>query len=267
MAFFISFAARFYHIPIVHTFHIVTFYNVEQSALRRKSELWLAKKTKPRSVTAPNVYDVEMLQDSGLTQAVLLPNGVDNEQWKTVVGKQSKRNIFVAVGRLEKQKGFTYLIKAASHLAGMRPTQVVIVGEGSQKATLQALIHRLHLEDVVILAGRKTPEEISKLLGKAYAAVFPSLYETTPLTLLEAWASGTPTIATPVGILRDVPVDFEAALIVPLKNERAFAAAMQQCMVDAQLRTKMAMAGYEEVKKYKWPTIARTAEEIYRSAT
>ncbi|HVQ44325.1 MAG TPA: glycosyltransferase family 4 protein [Candidatus Saccharimonadia bacterium] len=82
MAFFVSFAARLYGIPMVHTFHIVTFYDATQSALRRKSELWLARAAHLRSATAPNSYDVAKLQAAGLVQTVLLPNGVDLAFWR-----------------------------------------------------------------------------------------------------------------------------------------------------------------------------------------
>ena len=106
MAFFVSFAARFYHIPVVHTFHIVTFYDPSQSVLRRKSELWLAKKAGLRCATAPNSYDVRMLQKAGLEKTILLPNGVDIS-YLDIGGRASPSETFtfISVGRLEPQKG------------------------------------------------------------------------------------------------------------------------------------------------------------------
>jgi glycosyltransferase involved in cell wall biosynthesis len=269
MAFFASFAARFYGIPILHTFHIVTFYDHTQSALRRKSELWLAKHAKLRRATAPNAHDVQKLQNAGLTQTVLLHNGVDMPFWeKASRRKNSSPFIFLAVGRLEPQKGYEYLIKAALLLSQTTPTafRIVIVGEGSEKTALQNLIHSLCVEDIVSLVGRKNQNEIRALFSGAGAVVNPSLYETTPLTLLEAWAAAVPAIITPVGILRDVPADFNAAYIVPPKNEQALAQAMQTCMSDAPLRSAIAANGNTEVKKYTWPKIAKATEAIYGSA-
>lgn len=267
MAFFVSFASHMYHIPIIHTFHIVTFYDAAQSGLRRKSELWLAKNARPVKVTAPNTYDVEKLQTGGLRQAVLLPNGVDLALWKLYgYVEKNKAATFVAIGRLEDQKGYEYLIKATAILAKTQPLSVIIVGDGSQKIALQELVRNLGVEASVTLVGRKNLEEIRELLGGAHAAVFSSLYETTPLTLLEAWAAGVPVVATSVGILRDTPSYFDAALVVPSKDERALAGAMQCFVRDEPLRMATAAAGAKEAAKYAWPTIAQKLETIYRGA-
>ncbi len=267
LAFFASFAARFYHIPLVHTFHIVTFYDPEQLAIRRKTELWLAKGAHLQAITAPNRYDVEKLRAAGLSQTVLLPNGVDLTFWRKVEHDQkNKLFTFLTIGRLEPQKGYEYLIKAAGLLASTsgEPFQVIIVGEGSQKAVLQKHINDLQLNTVVSLAGGKNPHEVRQLLSKTDAAIFPSLYETTPLTLLEAWAAGVPTIITPVGIVRDAPVNFEAAYIVLLKDEQSLTKAMTRCMSDKSARSSIAASGYLEAKKYAWPVIAQSLEAIYR---
>jgi len=265
MAFFVSFAARWYHIPTIHTFHIVTFYDAAQSVIRRKSELWLARHAKLHRITAPNKYDVKKLRTAGLKQTALLPNGVNLALWQPYgYTEKNKTATFIAYGRLEAQKGYEYLIKAVALLVATQPIQVIIVGEGSQKTKLLQLIDTLHVSENVKLVGRKSPEQIRTFLAQAHAAIFPSLYETTPLTLLETWAAGTPAIATPVGILRDVSTNFDAALVVPLKDEHALAAAMQRYIEDEHLREAVAAAGYDEAEKYAWPHIAQLAERMYR---
>lgn len=270
MAFIVSFAARFYGIAIVHTFHIVTFYDATQHSSRRKTELWFAKKARLRIVTAPNMYDVERLRAAGLEQTQLLSNGVDLEFWrKDLQAKKSSTFEFLAIGRLERQKGYENLIKAAALLADSKPAHkfhVTIVGEGSQETTLRRLIHILDAENIVTLEGRKNPEEVRSLLSWAGAAVFPSLYETTPITLLEAWSVAAPVITTAVGILHNASKDFDAAYIVPLEDERALMQAMSHCMADEHSRLTVAAEGSKEAQKYAWPTIARTAESIYGNA-
>lgn len=268
MAFFVSFAAHYFGIPVVQTFHIVTFYDQNQSLLRRKSELWLAKKSKLHTITAPNIYDVNKLQEAGFRQATLLPNGIDISMWE--INEPVKNDIFtfLAIGRLERQKGYEYLIKAAAILQknNAQTFKIQIVGEGSQEDLLSSLVAILDLEDVVFFCGRKNQPEVHQLLAQSDAAVFPSLFETTPLTLLEAWAACTPVITTPVGIVRDAPPDFDAAYIIPIQNEFALAAAMEQCMKDSNLRTSLSKSGYKEAQKYAWPAVTKTAEAIYGKA-
>jgi glycosyltransferase involved in cell wall biosynthesis len=269
MAFFVSFAARLYHIPIVHTFHIVTFYDKDQPALRRNTELWLAKNAKARKITAPNVYDVKKLQSAGFWRTALLPNGVDIKFWGAkTAAKKNPPFTFLAIGRLEQQKGYDFLIKAAAQFAKTSKASFIvkIVGEGSQKTTLKTLINQLGAQDIVSLVGRKTPEEIRNLFGEADAAVFPSLYETTPVTMLEAWAASVPVIVTSVGILRDAPVDFGAAYIVKPKDEISLMRAMRRCMNDHDMRLQIATKGRAEAERYDWPLVAETAEQIYLGA-
>lgn len=268
MTFFASFAARFYRIPLVHTFHIVTFYDPTQSVVRRKTEIWLAKKAGLRCTTAPNLYDVKKLQAAGLTQTVLLPNGVDTEFWGAIArGNEEHGFTFVTVGRLEQQKGYKYLIKAVALLArtSRQHFHVVIIGEGAQAASLRTLARSLHVENIVTFVGRRTQGEIRTLLQGAGAAIFPSLYETTPITLLEAWAAGVPVIITPVGILHDKPADFQAAYIVPPRNEDALMRTMKRCMAEVKTRLSVAIKGQEEAQKYSWPIVSRRAETIYRN--
>jgi glycosyltransferase involved in cell wall biosynthesis len=266
MTFFVSFAARWYAIPMIHTFHIVTFYDPAQSALRRKAEIWLAKRAKLRKITVPNSYDVKKLRAVGLNQTVLLPNGVDATFWQaTPTVKKGETFGFISIGRLEAQKGYEYLVKAARLLTDTRPQgfRLTIVGEGSQKMALQQLIRRLHMEDIVTLVGRKSSDEIRTLFSQADVAVFPSLYETTPITMLEAWAAGVPVIVTPVGIAREVSAGFGAANIVPAKDEQSLMKAMDAWMRNAPARSAAADQARDEVKKYAWPIIAQTAEEMY----
>lgn len=269
MAFFASFAARFFKVPMVHTFHIVTFYDQAQSPLRRKTELWLAKKAGLRMATAPNNYDVNKLYFGGLPHTKLLPNGVDVTFWRTHPGHAAPNDTFtfVAIGRLESQKNFSALIQAAAMLARQEsaPFKVVIIGEGSEKKHLEKLIQSENVEHIVTLAGRKTPHQVRAQFAQAHAAVCTSTYETTPLTLLEAWAAGLPVITTPVGIIRDAPAASQSALIVPLQDVSALATAMHHYMTDDGLRTTIAHNGHTEVKKYEWPKIAQVAEAIYRS--
>jgi glycosyltransferase involved in cell wall biosynthesis len=267
MAFFVSFAARLFKVPLVHTFHIVTFYDTAQSPLRRKTELWLAKKAGLRAVTAPNNYDVNQLRRGGLSQAALLPNGVDMTFWQAAPSRPKNHTFtFVAVGRLEEQKGYDALITAVAILSKQtaRPFKVIIIGEGSLQAHLQQRINNEGLGHIIHLAGSKTPREVHQQFTHADAAICTSLYETTPLTLLEAWATHLPVVTTPVGIIRDATTDFNAAFITHAKVA-TLAETMQSCITNETKRLDVAKNGYAEATKYTWPAITKTADAIYRS--
>lgn len=265
MAFGLSLVARFFKIPLVHTFHIVTSNNPQQAAMRRYTEVWLAKGASPRLVTAPNKHDVLDLQAAGLP-ARELANGVDLAFWRPEKNvANDEKFMFVSVGRLEPQKGYDYLIKAVAQLASTvaQSFHVVIVGEGNQKFALQDLIERLGVENYITLAGRQSPEQIRKLFSGAQAAVFPSLYETTPLTLLEAWAIGLPVVATPVGILQDDSNADKVVFMSHMRDEKSLCKAMVNCMADDTARQQKAARARKQVKQYSWPDIARSVEMLY----
>ncbi len=271
MAFFASFAARLYRVPLVHTFHIVTFYDKAHTWFRRSVELVLARAARPRRVTAPNRYDIEQLRAAGVADARVLSNGVDLTFWSKEIpsGKAESDCTFVTMGRLETQKGYEYLIKAAALLtqATEKDFRIIIIGEGSQEQALRSLAEEEGVEDIVVFAGRKPPRAVRRMLAKADVAVFPSLYETTPLTMLEAWAARVPVIVSAVGIMRDMPKQFDAARVVPPGDAGALMHAMLACMSDDGLRQVLAEKGFEEAKKYAWPAIARTAERVYWDTT
>jgi len=266
MAFFASFAARWFRIPMIHTFHIVTFYDPTQPALRRKAELLLAKAAGLRLVTAPNAHDVAALQQAGLSQAVLLPNGVDLEFWqRDPVAKKNDVFTFLSFGRLEEQKGYAYLIRAVALLKrrAAGPFRVIIAGDGNQKQQLQEQARAYRVQHLVRFVGHKTPRQMQTLLSQADVVILASLYETTPLTLLEAWAIGAPVIATSVGILRTMRKNSRPAYLVQPGNEQALQIAMQHCMNYPELQQELAAAGHQEVKKYAWAAIAKQAESLY----
>ncbi len=264
MAFFISFAARHYKIPIIHTFHIVTFYDHNQSVLRRKTELFLIGKTKPKLITAPNHYDAEKLIAAGLKNVSLLPNGVDITYWRrTERKKKNKTYTFIAAGRLETQKGYEYLIKATACLVekyGLKP-KVVIIGEGSLREPLIKQARSLQISSHVKFLGNRTPTSIRSLLSRADCSICPSLYETTPLSLLEAWSVGIPCISTPVGILKTT--DSPAALMTKIKDPEHLALSMKKIMSDPALSKSLIQTGKRQAKRYAWPTISDQLESMY----
>jgi GalNAc-alpha-(1->4)-GalNAc-alpha-(1->3)-diNAcBac-PP-undecaprenol alpha-1,4-N-acetyl-D-galactosaminyltransferase len=93
----------------------------------------------------------------------------------------------LAVGRLNKQKGFDRLIKAFSHLAP-KDWKLAIIGEGSERSNLEKLIYDLNLEDYISLPG--ITKAIEKWYKKSSIFVLSSRNEGFPNVLCEAMAYG-----------------------------------------------------------------------------
>lgn len=266
MAFVASFAARWFKVPIVHSFSILTFPDLRQDALRRKSELFLMKGAHPRVVTAPNETDVNHLKRAGVKDAKLMTLGIDLAFWAKE--KQSHDVFtFITAARLEKQKGIEYLIRAAAELRKTeKPFKLVIVGEGSLEEELKALTKELAVCEIVEFAGRKTPEEVRDLYALSDSVVIPSLWESGPLTSFEAWAMELPLVITKVGIFANETDDITYAKLVAIGDSKALAAAMEELLTDTKKRDDMITSGCEAVQKYTWTAMANIANDLYTEA-
>jgi glycosyltransferase involved in cell wall biosynthesis len=263
MAWAVSFAARYYKLPIVHTFHIVTFNAVSQSFLRRKSELFFLRHTKPQAITVLNPADMKDFINNGFKNTLYLPNGVNLKQWKSERNTaRSKKFTFIAVGRLEKQKDFANLIKATALLKNKHSNyQVLIVGAGSQEAQLKSIISEYNLDSTVKLIGRKSTSELRTLYLKSDVYVLSSQWEGMPLTLLEAWAANLATICTSVNSVQFIAS--KTSLMVPPGDSDALAEAMSKLLSDPLLVKKLRIKSNRTVKQFDWAVINRTLKSIY----
>ena len=102
--------------------------------------------------------------------------------------------VFIAVGRLTKQKDFSTLIKAFALLRKEKHARLIIFGEGECRIELEALINNLGIFEDVSLPG--FVENPYAYMSKASAFILSSVWEGLPTVLIEAMACGCPVIAT-----------------------------------------------------------------------
>lgn len=265
MAFCMSLAARLHRIPLVHTFHIVTFNNADQSALRRKTELFFLRGTAPKRVLVLNPGDIADFEARGFTNVQFVPNGVNLEDWKVTRLPKAKKFTFIDVCRLEEQKGLPYLLDASAELKGRgHDFAVQVAGDGSQREILEDRIRELNLQNTVYLLGRKTPGELKELYARAHAFVLPSLWEAFPLTILEAWAARLAVIATAVGFASQKRGSDELLVVEP-KDVQGLADAMESLLTDQRKADKLAERGYQAAHDhYTWERVSHTVTGIYQ---
>lgn len=151
---------------------------------------------------------------------------------------------FIAVGSLLPIKGYNGLISAfaKSGLAD-QDCKLSIVGDGVEHATLEKRILDLKLQEKVELLGRKTKEEIVRLLAESHIFVLSSKAETFGVACIEALSHGLPVIATKCGGPEEI-VDNSNGILVETENEDAMAEAMKDM--------------YEDYDKYDRVSIAKS---------
>ena len=154
----------------------------------------------------------------------------------------------VACGRLVKYKGFLNLIQAAKDVNA----EFIIIGEGPERHNLEHKIAELGLEKKIKLVGHISDDEKIAYLKSAAIFVFPSIteQETFGIAQLEAMAAGCAVINTNIGTA--VPLiarDKLEALTIEPNNPTQLADSIQLLLENQQLRSSLANAGIERVKK------------------
>ena len=263
LACFVSFAARHYGIPIVHTFHVLTFNNSYQSTFRRTTELLLLAAANPKTTIVLNPVHVHALRKAGFRKTTFIPNGVDAAYWRTEECRRRQLTFtFIAVGRLEDQKGFRYLIEAAGALRGaVDDFQIQIVGDGSLRGALSKQIDDLNLAEHVFLLGHCSQRRLRDLYCCADVFVQSSLWEGMALALLEACAAGLPSICTAVSGLPEM--DEEYAIFVAPGDYGQLASAMRQLMADQATRDALGAAATRIASRYSWESIGAQVSRVY----
>jgi len=177
----------------------------------------------------------------------------------------------IAVGRLEKQKGFDYLLHAV-HAVFCRNTdvEVELVGEGNESAALRALAHQLQITDKVRFRGWLAFDEVRNAMRHATVLAHPSpdLGDGVPNVIKEAMALGTPVVASHVAGIPELLDHGRCGMLVPAKDVKALADAIETLFAQKTLRQRYADAAREHAeKKYDlWRNGQRLAERL-RSTT
>jgi glycosyltransferase involved in cell wall biosynthesis len=172
---------------------------------------------------------------------------------------------FLAVGRLEEQKGFDVAVEAMALVAAQVPgAHLAIAGEGSRRPELTAAIERLGLSDAVQLLGRR--EDVSELMREADVFVHTARWEGFGLVLLEAMRAALPIVATRVGAIPEVVDDGVTGTLVPPDDPRALAAALVELAQRPSLRQERGRAGFARLRSQFSPdAMARDVAAVYDS--
>ena len=117
-------------------------------------------------------------------------------------GNSDRENFFLFAGRIAKEKGVHVLAQA---FAGMPENKIIIVGDGPERKLLQEKFSRY---PNIFFTGEMDKKQVSEYMKKCKAFICPSIwYEGAPLTIIEAFATGTPVIASRLGSMAESIID------------------------------------------------------------
>ncbi len=153
----------------------------------------------------------------------------------------------VCVGRLSEEKGQLLLVQAAQHLLARGVEfELVLVGDGEMRASIETLIKRHNLQAWVRITGWLSNEQVREEILAARALVLPSFAEGLPVVIMEAMALRRPVISTFVGGIPELVHPGEHGWLVPAGDMEALAEAMQACLeAPADTLARMGAAAHE----------------------
>ena len=220
----------------------------------------------------------------------VLHNGIDTAEYApdpgtsvlSALGVDSARPYVIFVGRITRQKGLPYLLRAAR---SFDPSAQLVLCAGAPDtpeiaAEVEGLVDGLRRDrgGVVWIAEMLPRPQVVQLLSHASVFVCPSIYEPMGIVNLEAMACEAPVVATATGGIPEVVADGETGLLVPFEADGSglpldpdafvadLASRVNAVLADLGRARAMGKAGRRRaVELFSWPRIAERTRELYAS--
>ena len=219
-------------------------------------------------------------------------NGINLQQYiKTsstdtldTYGVDKSKPYVLFVGRITRQKGIIHLVNAIKYIDP--DTQIVLcagapdtpeIGKEMEDAVNEVKKTR---DNIIWIDKMVTKEEVIQLYSHADVFCCPSIYEPFGIINIEAMACDTAVVASAVGGIKEVVVDGETGILIPLEQQteapfepidpdkfsRDLADGINKIINDKDLRETMAKNGRKRVEDYfDWIAIAKQVEALYKS--
>jgi N-acetyl-alpha-D-glucosaminyl L-malate synthase BshA len=206
----------------------------------------------------PNFVDPEAFHplDNGAGEVPALFPALD---WSP--GKRPAVLLHASNFRPVKRVGDT--VRALAEVRRRRSAVLVLVGDGPERGSVEALATSLGVRAAVAFAGER--RSLGDLFAHADLFLLPSEQESFGLAALESLASGVPVVASEVGGVPEVVTHGETGWLVPPRDPGAMAAAALALLADSTRRAAMGRAArVSALARFQPGPIVSRVEEIYR---
>ncbi len=169
---------------------------------------------KGTSIISPSEFMAGRLKKDGIIADHLLRNFVPDT--RGLVGERKPGRSLLYLGIIEKQKGVYTLLDAFCRSQNRQGFELWIVGEGSAKNNIRAMITEMKLSDRVKVPGFAPFESLAPILREVAAIIVPSEnFENAPLVVSEAFSSGIPVIGSDIGGLPEMLRPESGSIVFP----------------------------------------------------
>ena len=172
--------------------------------------------------------------------------------------------ILGVVSRLEPIKGMDLVVPAFAEVLKRFPeVRLLVVGDGSLRATMEKQAAELGCADRITWVGRQPQEELTQWYGQMDIVLMPSRSEGFGLTAIEAMANGCVMVASNVGGLPEVVRDGVCGLLHRTEDVHDMVEKICMLLDDATLYDRLRVQSLTEVKKYSFEYYAALINNLY----
>jgi len=265
---------------IVHTFHGHVFHGYFSPGRTRlfvAIERWLARRTHRLVAVSGRVRDEVLARGVGRPARFrVVPVGLDLQRFadcdpqrgelRSELGLPAGTPLVGIVARMVPIKRHEVFLAAAAAVASrVPPCRFLLVGDGERRRALEGIARELGIADRVLFLGWR--RDLDRIYADLDVAVLTSANEGSPVSLIEAMASGVPVVGPRVGGVPDVIDDATTGFVVAPGDAGAVAGAVLRLLADAELRRKMGAAARERaLRLYGTERLIVDIAALYREA-
>lgn len=234
--------------PLARHLHVVDGFGPEERGTQIPRRVWVRRLALRRSpVVLPSRALVRIAAETWKLPGRVIryvPNGIALERFATDGARRGQGEpVIGTVAALRAEKNLPRLLRA---FAALERGRLVIVGDGPERAALQALAHALGIAPRVAFAGHR--QDTASLYARFDIFALSSDTEQMPLSVIEAMASTLPVAATDVGDIGLMVGAPNAPFIVP-PDDAALAGALRRLLADAGLRRRIGGANRAKAER------------------
>jgi glycosyltransferase involved in cell wall biosynthesis len=214
-------------------------------------------------LVVPSGYLVDVFRRFGL-QAQVVPNIVDLSQFPFRERKPLRPHLVCTRG-FHPYYSLDVVVRAFAEVRqGFPQARLDLVGKGPSEAQIRNLAWELNLSGVNF-TGVASRKEIGHFYDQADIFINASWLDNMPVSILEAFASGTPVVSTAPEGMRYLVEHERTGLLSDVGDPKALAGNVIRLLNDPGLASRLAFNAYEESQRYCWTTVRQQWLDIYRS--
>ncbi|RMI06955.1 MAG: glycosyltransferase family 1 protein [Calditrichaeota bacterium] len=167
-------------------------------------------------------------------------------------------------GRLSPQKNVPGLVRILGRVRDL-PWTATVVGDGPQRAEVEAEIARLGLEERVAMPGWVSPDEVMEYMRESDILLMPSLSEGMPVVGVQALATGLALVVSDIGGFAGLVEQGVNGYLCPVGEDGAFARALSRLLTDQQYLLACRQSSQQKAAAFDWDGIVTAYEEILQT--